>query len=129
MKASEFKKLIKESVREVFQEELKEILLESIKSNKQNIVESYKVPTYEVPDYSRMNSGTPHIQQPSSTSKVNPREAYMNILNEMQKGPTSALEGDFVMPTGPIDTISEGSSLPNGQLDISQIANLLKPNR
>lgn len=132
MKASEFKKLIKEAVKEVFQEELKEILLESIKSNKSNIVESYKIPTYQIPNYSEINSQpSPSLYPPSTsnTVKVNPREAYINILNEMQQGPKNPLEGEFQIPTGPIDTISEGSSLPQGQLGIDQIANLLKPRK
>ncbi len=40
MKATELKKMIKESVREVIQEELKEILLEAVKAPKQHVVES-----------------------------------------------------------------------------------------
>jgi hypothetical protein len=41
MKTTDFKKLIKEAVREVIQEELKNILLEALKSPKQIIKESY----------------------------------------------------------------------------------------
>ena len=41
MKASEFKKLIKEAVKEVIQEELRDILLEAVKSPKQIVRESY----------------------------------------------------------------------------------------
>ena len=38
MKSTEFKKLIKQAVREVFQEEMKEIILESLKSSKKEQV-------------------------------------------------------------------------------------------
>jgi phage baseplate assembly protein W len=65
MKPSEFKKLIKESVREAIQEELKDILLEAIKSNKQPITESYQ------PDTRTLNFNTNSIpHQISSTPKV-----------------------------------------------------------
>ena len=38
MKASEFKTIIKESVREVIQEELREILLEAVRAPKTTVV-------------------------------------------------------------------------------------------
>ena len=46
MKSTTFKKIIKECVREVFRDELKDILLESLKSNnpKPTIAESVVVP-------------------------------------------------------------------------------------
>jgi hypothetical protein len=40
MKTTEFKRLLKESIREVFQEELKEILLEAVKSPKPMVMET-----------------------------------------------------------------------------------------
>jgi hypothetical protein len=40
MKTSDFKKILKESIREVFQEELKEILLEAVKSPKPMVMET-----------------------------------------------------------------------------------------
>ena len=40
MKSSEFKQLIKESVREVFREEIKEILLEAVRTPKAVVQES-----------------------------------------------------------------------------------------
>ena len=45
MKTTDFKKLIKEAVREVIQEELKDILLEALKSPKQIVRESYSPPS------------------------------------------------------------------------------------
>ncbi len=43
MKTDALKKLIKEAVKEAIQDELKNILLEAVKSNKQPIKESYQV--------------------------------------------------------------------------------------
>jgi hypothetical protein len=50
MKQSDFKKLIKEAVREAIQEELKDILLEAVRSPKQVVRESYTPPT-STPSY------------------------------------------------------------------------------
>jgi len=44
MKPSEFKKIIKESVKEAIQEELKDILLEAVRSSKQIVKEAYNPP-------------------------------------------------------------------------------------
>ena len=49
MKIEGLKKLIKEAVREVIQEELKDILLEAVKSPRTTIQETYTpVPTYQI---------------------------------------------------------------------------------
>ena len=47
MKASEFKTIIKESVREVIQEELKEILLEAVRAPKTTVVSENTIPINE----------------------------------------------------------------------------------
>jgi hypothetical protein len=71
MKPSEFKKLIKESVREAIQEELKDILLEAVRSNKQPITESYRVSDDRTLNFN--TNSIPH--QTQSTPKVNPKQA------------------------------------------------------
>jgi len=120
MKPSEFKKLIKESVREAIQEELKDILLEAIKSNKQPITESYQ------PDTRTLNFNTNSIpHQISSTPKINHKQAYMDILGEMSQGPKSGFDGEFKV-NGPMNTMSEGSALPEGQVGLDQIMGLIK---
>ena len=43
----------------------------------------------------------------------------------MAQGPKSGFDGDFKVK-GPINTMSEGSSLPEGQLGLDQIMNLIK---
>jgi len=114
MKLAELKNTLREVVREVIQEELKDILLEAVKSNKQ--------PIYEQQSYS------PPIQnQAPPEAKQNVRESYMNVLGDMKKSFTS---GD-VAPTqglqisGPVDTISEGGKLPEGEVSIDQIMGIM----
>ena len=48
MKSSEFKKLIKEAVREVIQEELKDILLEAVRAPKTQIVKEHMIPQVDI---------------------------------------------------------------------------------
>lgn len=106
MKTQALKKIIKEAVKEVIQEELKEILLEAIKSPKQSIVESV-------------------IPQPlpgSNSSTQSKREAYKNILGDMQQ---SFNTQHIPKPFNPTGTMP-GSDLPGGEVDMSQIMNLMK---
>jgi hypothetical protein len=116
MKIDALKKLIKEAVREAIQDELKDILLEAVRSNKQPIRESYTPIDNKTISFNSNNV-------PKSTA--NPRQAYMDILGDMAKGPKSGLEGEFNVPTGPMNTMSEGSALPDGQLGLDQIMNLI----
>ena len=115
MKTDILKKLIKEAVKEAIQDELKDILLEAVKSNKQPIKESY-----QVSDDRTLSFNTNSIPTPS----VNTKQAYMDILNGMAQGPETGFKGDFKV-NGPINTTSEGSSLPQGQLGLDQIMNLI----
>ena len=120
MKPSEFKKIIKEAVKEPIQEELKDILLEAIKSNKQSITESHQ------PDSRTLSFNTNSIpHQISSTPKVNTKQTYIDILDEMSHGPKSGFDGEFKV-SGNSNTMSEGSSLPEGQLSLNQIMGLIK---
>ena len=115
MKTDTFKKLIKEAVREAIQEELKDVLLEAVRSNKQPIKESY------TPIDDKTISFTSNNVPKSS---INTRQSYMEILGEMAQGPKSGLAGEFKV-NGPVNTMSEGSSLPDGQLGLDQIMNLI----
>lgn len=112
MKSTAFKKIIKECVREVFKEELKDILLESIKSNtsKPTITESVTVP------------------QPTLTSKPDPkslvskRQAYMDVLGETAMSFNTSDVGKF-NPQG-VDPVS--GKMPDGEVSLDQITNLIK---
>jgi len=120
MKPSDFKKLIKEAVKEVFQEEMKDILLEAVRGNKQPITESYRPNDNRTLSFN--SNSIPH-QQPKSP--VDTKKAYMDILGEMAQGPKSGFEGEFKV-NGPMNTMSEGSSLPEGQVNLDQIMGLMK---
>jgi len=115
MKTDVLKKLIKEAVKEAIQDELKDILLEAVKSNKQPIKESY------TPSDNRTISFTSNNVP---KTPINTKQAYMDILGDMAKGPKSGLEGEFKL-NGPVNTMAEGSALPDGQLGLDQIMNLI----
>jgi CMP-N-acetylneuraminic acid synthetase len=74
MKADIFKKLIKEAVREAIQEEMKDLLLEAVRSNKQPIRESFDSETRTL----NFNTNSLPPRSPIDTKK-----AYMDILGEM----------------------------------------------
>ena len=118
MKTDTLKALIKEAVKEAIRDELKDILLEAVKSNKQPIKESY-----QVSDDRTLNFNTNSLNK-FSTPPVNTKQAYMDILNDIAQGPESGFKGDFKV-NGPMNTMSEGSSLPQGQLGLDQIMNLI----
>ncbi len=111
MKSTAFKKIIKECVREVFREELKDILLESLKSNnsKPTITESVNLP------------------QPTLTSKPDPktlaskRQAYMDVIGETAMSFNSSDVGAF-NPQG-VDPVS--GKMPEGEVSLDQITNLI----
>jgi hypothetical protein len=114
MKTDIFKKLIKEAVREAIQEEMKDLLLEAVRSNKQPIRESFDSETRT------LNFNTNSLP---SKSLIDTKKAYMDILGEMAQGPKSGLEGEFKMQ-GPIDPVN--GALPDGQLSLDQIMTLTR---
>jgi hypothetical protein len=115
MKTDALKKLIKEAVKEAIQDELKDILLEAVRSNKQPIRESY-----QVSDDRTLNFTSNQVPKNS----IDTKKAYMDILGEMSQGPKSEFAGDFRI-NGPVNTVSEGSALPSGQLGLDQIMGLI----
>ena len=112
MKQSELKKMIKEAVKEAIQEELKDILLEAIRTSKQQVVESVQ----------------PQIQRPVEGPSMNLNErraAYQNILGDMQASfGTQHIEQPLQL-TGNIDTSSPQGKLPEGNVSMDQIMNLM----
>jgi hypothetical protein len=114
MKPSEFKRIIKESVKEAIQEELREILLEAVRAPKSNTPNTSFSPVTE-----------------NIIATPEKRQRYMDVLNE-----TAGFNGDTISmntnnifrPTG-TNTAAEGSALPPGELDMSQIMGLLNPNK
>lgn len=118
MDITRFKKIIKESVREVIQEELKEILLESIKSSKTSVVESQFRPQTQV-----------QVEPTKDLAAM--RQSYMSVLSETATTlgqDTLSFNTNSFVPR-PVNTAAEGSSLPPGEVDLSQIVGLLNMNK
>jgi hypothetical protein len=78
MKATELKKFIKEAVREAIQEELKDILLEAVRSPKQIVRESYLPPSHQT----SVIPGVPNIT-------MDRKQSYMDVLGETAMSFTS----------------------------------------
>ena len=111
MKSTAFKKIIKECVREVFREELKDILLESLKSNnsKPAITESVNIPQPTL------------TSKPDPKSLINKRQAYMDVIGETAMAFNSSDVGTF-NPQG-VDPVS--GKMPEGEVSLDQITNLI----
>jgi len=114
MKSNELKKMIKEAVREAIQDELKEILLEAIKSPKQVITESKNI-----------ISPTPTPQ----LSSVDTKQRYMDVLGETALNFTSKDVPQRFNPQGVGDTTSPNGQLPEGEVGMDQIMNLMIPSK
>lgn len=113
MKTTEFKKMIKEAVREVIQEELKEILLEAVRSPKAasvGVMQESTQPTINIP-------------QTSEKSLSEKRHLYEQALGETMNFNTSNLGGTF-QPRPGFD--SANGTLPEGNVGMDQIMNLMK---
>ena len=113
MKVNQLKTIIKQAVKEAIQEEMKDILLEAIKTPKTQIQEN-----------------TPVKQKPlDKKDKKVIRENYMSVLNGMMPGANgtlSATSADVPMQVnGPIDTTSANGSLPQGTVSMDQIMGLI----
>jgi hypothetical protein len=109
MKTTDFKKLIKEAVREAIQEELKDILLEAVKSPKQIVRESYTPPS--IPSQ-------PAYAPPS----IDFRSKYAEVLGETAMSFTS---NDVQQPFRPQSVDPVNGSLGTGELGMDQIMGLL----
>ena len=109
MKSTDFKKIIKEAVREAIQEELKDILLEAVKSSKQVVRESYSPPA---------QSSQPAYTPPS----IDFRSKYAEVLGETAMSFTSQ---DVQVPFRPQSSDPVNGNLGTGEVGMDQIMNLL----
>jgi hypothetical protein len=112
MKSTDFKKLIKEAVREAIQEELKDILLEAVRTPKTLVKESF-TPT-PIP----FQPPTPTFTQPT----MDARKAYADIMNETMMSFTSQ---DVQQPFRPQSTDPINGNLGTGEVGMDQIMGLL----
>jgi|TARA_R110001592_G_scaffold69722_4_gene213953 hypothetical protein len=120
MKLTELKKVLKETVREVIQEELKDILLEAVKSPKvvtqTPVMESF-TPT-PIP--------SPPIPSTPSMSAQDKRNAYKNILGETASSFKSN-DAQIFKPNPAMDVAN--GALPSGNVGMDQIMGLMNTNK
>jgi hypothetical protein len=109
MKSTDFKKLIKEAVREAIQEELKDILLEAVRSPKQVVRESYTPPA---------RTPEPSFTQPT----MDLRSKYADVLGETAMSFTS---NDVTQPFRPQSMDTVNGNLGTGEVGMDQIMSLL----
>ena len=117
MKLSELKKVVKSAVKEAIQEEMKDILLEAVKSPTQPI------------------TSTPTKTEPlQETDRLKLRENMMNVLGGMKPGQetismNSSHAQGFAAPAynpgAGANTAGQGSSLPPGDVNLDQIMGLI----
>jgi hypothetical protein len=112
MKSTDFKKIIKEAVREAIQEELKDILLEAVKAPKQVIRESY------APTTNPIQPSQPTFTPPTMDLK----SKYMDILGETALSFTS---NDVQQPFRPQSVDPINGSLGEGEIGMDQIMKLM----
>ena len=112
MKTNDFKILIKQAVKEAIQEELKDILLEAIRSPKTIVTETLQ-DTY----------AQPQISNPKTLTPTERREMFGGILGEMQKGGT--INSQYLNEFKPqsVDTIN--GALPSGEVGLDMIMGLM----
>lgn len=117
MKTSELKKLLKDAVKEAIQEELRDILLEAVKSSKQPVNEAS---TQQVNE----SYAQPVLAEPRKLSPEERKNMFSGILGEMQNGgvANSSYAGE-VKASGPIDPVN--GSLPEGSVGLDQIMGLM----
>jgi len=114
MKIDGLKKLIKEAVREAIQEELKDILLEAVKSPKTVVQETYSPsPIYQPPVTSTVNHDL----------KRNLRSMIGGEFDTVISANSSHAQPTYTPP--PVNTAGEGSSLPGGEVSLDQIMGLM----
>ena len=118
MKIDGLKKLIKEAVREAIQEELKDILLEAVKSPKTVVQEAY-IPA----------SPQPVAFQTSGTTVNHDLRRNLRGMIGGEFDTTITANSSHTQPAytpPPVSTIGEGSSLPGGEVSLDQIMGLMK---
>ena len=129
MKLSQLKTIVKEAVKEAIQEEMKDILMEAVRSPKQTVVERITAsPSTDIGTPSPMNP----VMQTSMPEgdRMAMRENIQSVLGGMMPGANGTISANTnSMPlqmNGNIDTASPNGQLPQGEVDMSQIMGLMK---
>ena len=125
MKLSQLKYIVKDAVKEAIQEEMKDILMEAVRSPKQTVYENRMgTPTTNVAAPSPMNP----VMQSSlpETDKATLRENMMNVLDGMRPGANGTLNANTSnVPLQVTSTDTMNGSLPQGEVNMDQIMGLM----
>lgn len=124
MKLSQLKTIVKDAVKEAIQEEMKDILLEAVKSPKQTIYENRMgIPTTDVA------APIPSPTNPVATkTREEIRESYMSVLGGMMPGANGTLSANtnsMPLQITNTDTTSPNGKLPEGEVSMDQIIGLM----
>ena len=125
MKLSQLKSIVKDAVKEAIQEEMKDILMEAVRSPKQTVYENRMgTPTTNVAVPNPMNP----VMQSSlpETDKATLRENMMNVLDGMRPGANGTLNANTSnVPLQVTSTDTMNGSLPQGEVNMDQIMGLM----
>ena len=120
MKLSQLKIIVKEAVKEAIQEEMKDILMEAVRSPKQTVYEhNVGTPTTDVATPTPM----------STDNRIAMRENIQNVLSGMMPGVDGTIQANtnsMPLQVGSVDTTSPNGQLPQGNVSMDQIMGLMK---
>ena len=119
MKVDALRKIIKETVKEAIQEELKDMLFESFKNQRSGGGVSLTPPPIE-PKQPIQEAAAPVDRQQI-------REGYMNVLGDMKSQFTTGHvpQTQGVQVNGPMDTAGPNGKLPEGEVSLDQVMGLM----
>jgi hypothetical protein len=118
MKLDILRKIIREEVKGAIQEELKDLLLEAIRTPKQPI----GIGGFGVTHNSPMPTTTTST---ATVSKEQLRENYRNILGETAASFNTSQVGKPLQLNGSMDTASPNGRLPEGEVPMNMIMGLM----
>ena len=119
MKLDILRKIIREEVKGAIQEELKDLLLEAIRTPKPVVETQTYNPASTVGYYSPSTTST------ATVSKEQLRENYRNILGETAASFNTSQVGKPLQLNGSMDTASPNGRLPEGEVPMNMIMGLM----
>ena len=128
MKLSQLKTIVKEAVKEAIQEEMKDILMEAVRAPRQTVVERITANPSTDP-------GTPSPLNPvmqtslPETDKLKLRENMMSVLDGMRPGANGTISANTnsrPLQMSSMDTTSPNGQLPQGEVSMDMINNIMK---
>lgn len=117
MKLDILRKIIREEVKGAIQEELKDLLLEAIRSPKQQVMETR--------NYIPPVLGTELHSSIAPISREQIRESYRNVLGETAASFNTSQVGKPLQMNGSTDTASPNGKLPDGEVSMNMIMGLM----